>query len=1107
MCDMQEPGFNPLFRPLITILRMLQTYRSWCSNIAPVEDPTPSEVWGEAGNLLLRTATGDSTKTTLHQNSGRSGGETQDTTMAETGNSPKTEANAASALEPEAVVSGTKHDTHRTKDATSSSESKDITADPSQTSAEPDGEVPDADIETHGQFKEGQITSDEEDEVAVIHSDWVPLDKRRKKARKRIRQSQSYMELLEDRVAFLESHIVKYKPDDPVDEEDEVPPAKLMRREPNRMLFEEFELARQEEGEHVLDIQIRDPAEVGEVSGAGRAEKLRINSVPVLKILEKITTSKSFGTSYIFLRPFRFLMRQRDILGGYLEELEKIHGDKNADGSDDKGEVPTVIYEPGGGVWGSNLVPEVAVENITETKEDMEDLRCLLKFIDEECKFDFDLVRAIKHGGVKKIAFTDIDLLFTAGEEIYSQKDVDNPQIYRVLSTTGGRPLRKTEFIRGNYKMYYRMLKKVTISICEPNLPPNYSDIFRAKKGDDGKGESLYRRHDTASPFIIDCYSIDFDGFHLGGVQKQIEIRPYEGEKPVTSLPVYPLKFLPDLEKTRERLLARGKSFLQMLEVSHRYYEGLSLSEPKEEIQSQVIADPTLALQLNPEWVPKLGLDTATERDPREANESGPSICSSLCWQGSFCEKHEDFGIELQTKHHLEIYAAQAKLLDEAQEHQKLGDSLIILLPERIFGFVLRSRKWAPLDVTLMRDVPSRQEGFNSLVLPKGHRDLVEALVQTHSRGSRPTSGTIYDKEHEVDLVRGKGKGLIILLHGAPGVGKTSTAECVADFTGRPLFAITCGDIGAEAKEVEENLEKHFSLAHKWGCVLLLDEADIFLQKRDKADLRRNSLVSVFLRVLEYYSGILFLTTNRVGMFDEAFKSRIHISLYYPPLDRKAYLAVWDMNLTRTQEGKKNIQVDRAEIRGYAKKHYKQLKWNGRQIRNAFQTAIALAEFDAKKAAIKAGVEGAEDMIHPPAKLTRQKFVKVAKASKDFDEYLKEVYSGLNDADIAELEEVRKDNYLGYPPRRRSTFNRTKKEEVSESEEDTSTDSGEDEDDSDSEDQDEDSEIDKKRKKKRKGGSGGKKSKKGDDDSEGSEDEEEETRSRKKAGKKKSSRR
>jgi SpoVK/Ycf46/Vps4 family AAA+-type ATPase len=88
-----------------------------------------------------------------------------------------------------------------------------------------------------------------------------------------------------------------------------------------------------------------------------------------------------------------------------------------------------------------------------------------------------------------------------------------------------------------------------------------------------------------------------------------------------------------------------------------------------------------------------------------------------------------------------------------------------------------------------------------------------------------------------------------------PGVGKTSTAECVADSTKRPLFQITCGDIGDTATEVERNLESSFKLAHKWGCVLLLDEADIFLQKRDRADIKRNAIVSVFLRSLEYYAG------------------------------------------------------------------------------------------------------------------------------------------------------------------------------------------------------------------------------------------------------------
>jgi hypothetical protein len=47
-----------------------------------------------------------------------------------------------------------------------------------------------------------------------------------------------------------------------------------------------------------------------------------------------------------------------------------------------------------------------------------------------------------------------------------------------------------------------------------------------------------------------------------------------------------------------------------------------------------------------------------------------------------------------------------------------------------------------------------RSDGFNSLVLPEGHKELVQALVVAHARG-RAASGTA--EEHQVDLVRGKG--------------------------------------------------------------------------------------------------------------------------------------------------------------------------------------------------------------------------------------------------------------------------------------------------------------------------------------------------------------
>ncbi len=159
----------------------------------------------------------------------------------------------------------------------------------------------------------------------------------------------------------------------------------------------------------------------------------------------------------------------------------------------------------------------------------------------------------------------------------------------------------------------------------------------------------------------------------------------------------------------------------------------------------------------------------------------------------------------------------------------------MVLVDQSLFEYMyLLTYDTVPLDIDLIQEIKPAEEGdqdgYNDLVLPDGHKDIVRALVKTHSRVPRLLSQD--NGAREFDLVKGKGKGLIILLHGAPGVGKTSTAECVAASTGRPLFPITCGDIGgATAQEVERNLEKFFELANKWGCVLLLDEADVFLGK------------------------------------------------------------------------------------------------------------------------------------------------------------------------------------------------------------------------------------------------------------------------------------
>lgn len=97
---------------------------------------------------------------------------------------------------------------------------------------------------------------------------------------------------------------------------------------------------------------------------------------------------------------------------------------------------------------------------------------------------------------------------------------------------------------------------------------------------------------------------------------------------------------------------------------------------------------------------------------------------------------------------------------------------------------------------------------------------------------------------NQIDLVKGKGQGVIILLHGPPGSGKTSTAETIAAYTKRPLYSLTTGDIGINPSTAERNLIEHTRRADKWGCVLLLDEGDVFLMQRDWDKMDRNALVS-----------------------------------------------------------------------------------------------------------------------------------------------------------------------------------------------------------------------------------------------------------------------
>jgi len=306
-----------------------------------------------------------------------------------------------------------------------------------------------------------------------------------------------------------------------------------------------------------------------------------------------------------------------------------------------------------------------------------------------------------------------------------------------------------------------------------------------------------------------------------------------------------------------------------------------------------------------------------------------------------------------------ELYpnAAERKDIEAAGDgNDDIPDEDLLIASPVVLGFAFGEKLWLELSVSGMSEISWNDGAFDSLVLPDAQKSIVKALVTAHAAEaktepprnssssyskSEPASGADADaaamaKSTNIDdVIQGKGKGLVAVLHGAPGTGKTLTAEGIAELLRCPLYCVSAGELGTNPRELEQELTKILDVAHVWGAVLLLDEADVFLEARTAQDIHRNALVSIFLRLLEYFQGILFLTTNRVNSFDEAFQSRIHVALRYMELDYKARRKVWEMFLekVRSLRGLSTQRLPETDLERIARKQL-----NGRQIKNAVRS-------------------------------------------------------------------------------------------------------------------------------------------------------------------------
>jgi hypothetical protein len=446
-------------------------------------------------------------------------------------------------------------------------------------------------------------------------------------------------------------------------------------------------------------------------------ERLRIRSWPLLGHLEKVCgedfrlghfASIESGPSLVLLRPFKalFLFEQaiRDSVSNVETEVENAKTTGNVKGT----------------------VTGVGGPLAFEWKHLLSDLKLLIEVMDTALQPTYKLRQSIADATLEDIAYPDLWHLFRIGD-IVTRGDASH-QAFKVLGIAGGREPLTTK-----------------MRLEEQQSPPIYG-------------------------FAIDCMSVSYDGsFYVPRLHK-FKISKFTGLKKIPALEVYPIHFDPDASAIKNQLMSNAARYISLTRrpYSHVMFRGRTVDDTPEEIEGQVVIDVAMALSTEPDWRPPriVNEEHLTKPDLRETFLAQAcrhkGLNSEGCCGGDIAFKDQNMNID-QRNPKLKAFMEFMRPRTEGE----LGDDLM-LLPNSIYGFVLRLRKWVTVQTRDLSDVAFDND-FNHLMMNEKQKQAILALVETHEKARLSPGAKKHSIGASLDLVTGKGTGLILLLHGEPG--------------------------------------------------------------------------------------------------------------------------------------------------------------------------------------------------------------------------------------------------------------------------------------------------------------------------------------------------
>lgn len=335
---------------------------------------------------------------------------------------------------------------------------------------------------------------------------------------------------------------------------------------------------------------------------------------------------------------------------------------------------------------------------------------------------------------------------------------------------------------------------RLTLLECESR---NHQLIWRVHPYQDRSGD----RHDH---FILRCYCIDFDGLSYGPVLRDFRVDHYEGERDITALPFYPLRFASDATRIIEQSTKRGKYFQRYVaqkQLAYKVWAPFSIGTKGTDnveqgyVSSNVIIDFSEAFKVHPKWKVQLSILRDGEsgywrkdHDDRREWMYG-SISKCMLWDtyenyiiiGSPSYIHILMKRRRRRSHSFLTMKNKEKATRNVNklENEPLQTKDLVLLPRRLFAYALQDRKFVMVDIDHLKPLKDTGDAFANLIIDPRHRSMVSSLIYVHIEKKEIEEAHGFHSANQ-DIIQSKGRGLVVLLHRVPRVDKSSTAESVA---------------------------------------------------------------------------------------------------------------------------------------------------------------------------------------------------------------------------------------------------------------------------------------------------------------------------------------